>query len=81
MYRIFDRRTQRTLGTLDAQEFASFQQLLQQPANDDELPTIDPAALEGLQETGASANLRLMVRQVVDGSDWLDLGWEPSTDS
>jgi hypothetical protein len=45
------------------------------------LPTIDPAALESLQETGASANLRLMVRQVVDGSDWLDLGWEPSTDS
>lgn len=78
MQRIFDRRTQRTLGLIDELEFARFRSLFQNPISDDELPSIDPAAMERLDEAGASDNLRFVVRQVLDGSDDLDLGWEPA---
>ncbi len=76
MPRIFDRRSQRTLGVLDVAEYAMFLQLLQQPDLDDETPQIDAGALEQLETLGASDNLRLIVRQVLDGGDALDLGWE-----
>jgi hypothetical protein len=76
MPRIFDRRSQRTLGVLDVDEYAMFLQLLQQPDLDDETPQLDAGALEQLETLGASDNLRLIVRQVLDGGDALDLGWE-----
>ncbi|MGE4070612.1 MAG: hypothetical protein AB7E72_05500 [Lysobacterales bacterium] len=78
MQRIFDRRTQRTLGLIDEVEFASFRSLFQSSISDDELPSIDPAAMERLYEAGASDNLRFIVRQVLDGCDDLDLGWAPA---
>lgn len=76
MPRIFDRRSQRTLGVLDADEYAMFLALLQQPDLDDESPQIDATALDQLETLGASDNLRLVVRHALDGGDALDLGWE-----
>ncbi len=76
MARIYDRRSQRTLGVLDAAEYAMFLELLQQPDIEDETPQLDAGALERLETAGASDNLRLIVRQVLDGGDDLDFGWE-----
>lgn len=76
MARIYDRRSQRTLGVLDAAEYAMFLELLQQPDIEDETPQFDAGALERLETAGASDNLRLIVRQVLDGGDDLDFGWE-----
>jgi hypothetical protein len=76
MARIYDRRSQRTLGVLDAAEYAMFLDLLQQPDIEDESPQLDAGALERLENLGASDNLRLIVRQVLEGGDALDLGWE-----
>ena len=78
MQRIYDRRTQRTLGLVNDAEFAIFRSLLLQPSLEEELPSIDPSALERMDEAGASDNLRFLVRQVLDGSDQLDLGWAPA---
>jgi hypothetical protein len=76
MPRIFDRRSQRTIGVLDADEYAMFLDLLQQPDIEDESPQIDASAVERLESLHASDNLLLIVRQVLDGGDDLDLGWE-----
>ena len=76
MPRIYDRRSRRTLGVLDAAEYAMFLDLMQQPELDSESPQIDASAVERLETLGASDNLRVIVRQVVDGGDALDLGWE-----
>jgi len=76
MPRIFDRRSQRTLGMLDAAEYTMFLDLLEQPDLEDESPQIDASAVERLESLHASDNLRLIVRQVLDGGDELDLGWE-----
>lgn len=76
MARIYDRRSQRTLGVLDDAEYAMFLDLLQQPDVEDESPQLDAGALDQLETVGASDNLRLVVRQVLDGGDEFDLGWE-----
>lgn len=76
MPRIFDRRSQRTIGVLDIAELAMFQELMQQPELDSELPQLDASAVERLESIGASDNLRLIVRQVADCGADLDLGWE-----
>ncbi|HWS27381.1 MAG TPA: hypothetical protein VN259_12545 [Xanthomonadales bacterium] len=76
MPRIFDRRSQRTIGVLDLAEFAMFQELMQQPELDNESPQLDASAIERLESIGASDNLRLIVRQVADSSSDVDLGWE-----
>lgn len=76
MPRIFDRRSQRTIGVLDLAELALFQELLQQPELDNECPQLDASAIERLQSIGASENLCLIVRQVADSSSDVDLGWE-----
>ena len=76
MPRIYDRRSRRTLGVLDAAEYAMFLDLMQQPELDNESPQLDARAIERLESISASDNLRVIVRQVVDGGDALDLGWE-----
>jgi len=78
MPRIFDRRSQRTIGVLDIAEFAMFQELMRQPELDSEIPQLDASAIERLESIGASDNLRLIVRQVADSGADLDLGWELS---
>lgn len=76
MARIFDRRSQRTLGVVDDAELRVLVDLLQQPAVEEERPLLDDGVIERLVETGASDNLRLIVRQILDGGDALDIGWE-----
>lgn len=76
MPRIFDRRSQRTIGVLDLAELAMFQELMQQPELDNESPQLDASAIERLQSIGASENLCLIVRQVADSNSDVDLGWE-----
>lgn len=76
MPRVYDRRSKRTVGVLDAAEYVMFLQLLQQPELDSENPQIDASAVERAEAIGASDNLRLVLRQMIDGGDALDLGWE-----
>lgn len=79
MHRIYDRRSQRTLGLLDDGELAAFRALMLQPAVDDDPAGLDPAAWERLEAAGVSDALRLVVQQALDGASHLDLGWEPAT--
>lgn len=77
MPRIFDRRTGRHLGTLDADECAQLMALFEEPTRDEEPLPLDPDILERLAESGASDRLLLVVRQIMEGREDFDVGWEP----
>ena len=77
MPRIYDRRTGEALGTLSAEDLAQIESLLDEPAaaEEDQYP-IDPEALERLEAGGASPQLLVILRQLLEGRDGFDLGWK-----
>lgn len=77
MTRIFDRRTGETLGTLSADDLAQLWSLMAEPSTTDEAQyPIDPEALERLEAGGATPQLLTILRQMLEGREGFDLGWE-----
>lgn len=79
MPRIYDRRTGRTLAHLDDTEFARFMGLFEEPVHDEEAATLDPIALERLNESGDTGAVQLLVEQILAGPDAIVVAWDDAT--
>lgn len=79
MPRIYDRRTGRTLAHLDDVEFARFMTLFEEPVHDEDAATLDPRALERLDDAGETGTVLVLVEQILAGSDDVDIAWDDAT--
>ncbi|WP_368563522.1 hypothetical protein [Pseudoxanthomonas sp. UTMC 1351] len=77
MPRIVDRTTGRYLGTLTEQESKQLMALFDEPTRTDEPFPFDPDLIDDLAESGASAPLLAMLRQILQGKEDLDIDVEP----
>ncbi|TXK64495.1 hypothetical protein [Alkalisalibacterium limincola] len=79
MPRIYDRRSGRTLAHLDDAEFKRFMTLFEEPVHDEEAATLDPMAVERLNDAGDAGTVGLLVEQILAGPDDIDIAWDDST--
>lgn len=79
MPRIYDRRNGRTLAHLDEVEFARFMALFEEPVHDEEAATLDPLAIERLNDAGATGPVLVLVEQILAGPDDIDIAWDDAT--
>lgn len=79
MPRIYDRQTGRTLAHLDDTEFARFMALFEEPVHEEEAATLDPMAVERLNDAGEAGTVLLLVEQILAGPDDIDVAWDDST--
>jgi hypothetical protein len=79
MPRIYDRQTGRTLAHLDNTEFARFMTLFEEPVHEEEAATLDPMAVERLNDAGEAGTVLLLVEQILAGPDDIDVAWDDST--
>lgn len=79
MPRIYDRRTGRTLAHLDEQEFKRFMELFDEPVHEEDAATLDPMAIDRLNDAGESGTVLVLVEQILAGPEGLDVAWDDST--
>lgn len=76
MPRLIDRRTGTHLGELSEQEYVQLRALLEEYPDEGVPAAIDADALERLAESGASERLLAVARQILQGREDFDVGWE-----
>lgn len=79
MPRIYDRRSGRTLAHLDEAEFARFMALFDEPVHDDEAATLDPMAIDRLNDAGETGTVLVLVEQILSGAEDIDIAWDDAT--
>lgn len=77
MPKIFDRRSGRHLGYLNDEECAQLMALFEEPTRDEEPLPLDPELIERMAASGASERLLVLLRQIIEGREDFDVGWEP----